>query len=90
MICKKTRSEAVEHVNQSKSNYKQLKRKEWEKFYACKWGADFYNSAKHMDTEVVQMLLGAGADPHCEVGGKTVPDVALENKKFELSDSGKR
>ena len=33
-----------------------------------------------MDTEVVQMLLGAGADPHCEVGGKTVPDVALENK----------
>ena len=43
-----------------------------------------------MDTEVVQMLLGAGADPHCEVGGKTVPDVALENKKFELSDSGKR
>ena len=43
-----------------------------------------------MDTEVVQMLLGAGADPHCEVGGKTVPDVALENKKFELSDPGKR
>ena len=33
-----------------------------------------------MDTEVVQMLLGAGADPHCEVGGKTVPDVALEKK----------
>ena len=43
-----------------------------------------------MDTEVVQMLLGARADPHCEVGGKTVLDVALENKKFELSDSGKR